>query len=93
VEVLFNVFHQEPLALFRQAAAAGIGLIVKVPLDSGWLSANIAGIAVYGHPRPVVAGDHRAPRGTCGTVCRAVAGNPAGACRASILLAQPEVSL
>jgi aryl-alcohol dehydrogenase-like predicted oxidoreductase len=38
VEVLFNVFHQEPLALFPQAAAAGIGLIVKVPLDSGWLS-------------------------------------------------------
>jgi len=38
VEVLFNVFHQEPLALFRQAAVAGIGLIVKVPLDSGWLS-------------------------------------------------------
>jgi aryl-alcohol dehydrogenase-like predicted oxidoreductase len=38
VEVLFNVFHQEPLAAFRRAAAAGIGLIVKVPLDSGWLS-------------------------------------------------------
>jgi aryl-alcohol dehydrogenase-like predicted oxidoreductase len=38
VEVLFNAFHQEPLAAFRRAAAAGIGLIVKVPLDSGWLS-------------------------------------------------------
>ena len=38
VEVLFNVFHQEPLAACRRAAAAGIGLIVKVPLDSGWLS-------------------------------------------------------
>jgi aryl-alcohol dehydrogenase-like predicted oxidoreductase len=38
VEVLFNVFHQEPLTAFRVAQAAGIGLIVKVPLDSGWLS-------------------------------------------------------
>lgn len=38
VEVLLNVFHQEPLAACRTAAAAGIGLIVKVPLDSGWLS-------------------------------------------------------
>jgi aryl-alcohol dehydrogenase-like predicted oxidoreductase len=37
-EVLLNVFHQEPLAACRQAAAAGMGLIVKVPLDSGWLS-------------------------------------------------------
>ena len=38
VEVLFNVFHQEPFAAFRQANARGIGLIAKVPLDSGWLS-------------------------------------------------------
>jgi len=38
VEVLFNAFHQEPLAACRRAAVAGIGLIVKVPLDSGWLS-------------------------------------------------------
>jgi aryl-alcohol dehydrogenase-like predicted oxidoreductase len=37
-EVLLNVFHQEPLAAFKRAAERGIGLIVKVPLDSGWLS-------------------------------------------------------
>jgi aryl-alcohol dehydrogenase-like predicted oxidoreductase len=43
VEVLFNVFHQEPLTAFPQAQAAGIGLIVKVPLDSGWLSGKYRG--------------------------------------------------
>lgn len=43
VEVLFNVFHQEPLTAFRLAQAAGIGLIVKVPLDSGWLSGKYRG--------------------------------------------------
>ena len=37
VEVLFNIFHQEPLTWFSRGAAAGIGLIAKVPLDSGWL--------------------------------------------------------
>lgn len=37
-EVLFNVFHQGPLAAFRLAKARGMGLIAKVPLDSGWLS-------------------------------------------------------
>ena len=37
-EVLFNAFHQEPLAAFQRAQAQGMGLIVKVPLDSGWLS-------------------------------------------------------
>jgi aryl-alcohol dehydrogenase-like predicted oxidoreductase len=38
VEVLFNAFHQDPLAAFPRAHAQGVGLIVKVPLDSGWLS-------------------------------------------------------
>jgi aryl-alcohol dehydrogenase-like predicted oxidoreductase len=38
IEILFNVFHQEPLAAFEHAQEAGVGLIVKVPLDSGWLS-------------------------------------------------------
>ncbi|HWB60021.1 MAG TPA: aldo/keto reductase, partial [Chthoniobacteraceae bacterium] len=38
VEVLFNAFHQDPLASFRKAKERGIGFIAKVPLDSGWLS-------------------------------------------------------
>lgn len=37
-EVLFNAFHQEPAAAFPDASARGLGLIAKVPLDSGWLS-------------------------------------------------------
>jgi aryl-alcohol dehydrogenase-like predicted oxidoreductase len=43
VEVLFNVFHQDPLAAFQRAQAKGIGLIAKVPLDSGWLSGRYRG--------------------------------------------------
>ncbi len=38
IEVLFNVFHQEPKVSFRKAQDSGVGLITKVPLDSGWLS-------------------------------------------------------
>jgi len=38
IEMLFNAFHQDPLASFARARAKGVGLIVKVPLDSGWLS-------------------------------------------------------
>lgn len=37
-EVAYNVFYQEPAAAFPKAQAQGMGLIVKVPLDSGWLS-------------------------------------------------------
>jgi aryl-alcohol dehydrogenase-like predicted oxidoreductase len=37
VEVLLNAFHQEPLPALERAREAGVGVVVKVPLDSGWL--------------------------------------------------------
>jgi len=40
LEVLFNVFSQDCAAAFGLAAQRGVGLIAKVPLDSGWLSGN-----------------------------------------------------
>jgi aryl-alcohol dehydrogenase-like predicted oxidoreductase len=38
IEVLFNVFQQDALACFGEAGQRGVGLVAKVPLDSGWLS-------------------------------------------------------
>jgi aryl-alcohol dehydrogenase-like predicted oxidoreductase len=38
VEVLFNAFNQGAQPGFAAARASGIGLVAKVPLDSGWLS-------------------------------------------------------
>lgn len=43
IEVLFNIFQQEPLLAFQQAVDKGVGLIAKVPLDSGWLSGKYCG--------------------------------------------------
>ncbi len=43
IEVFFNAFYQEPLPAFRKAQEKGVGLIVKVPLDSGWLSGRYRG--------------------------------------------------
>lgn len=37
-EVFFNAFYQEPRPAFARAKNEGVGLIVKVPLDSGWLA-------------------------------------------------------
>jgi len=37
-EIFFNAFYQEPRPAFTRAKEQGVGLIVKVPLDSGWLS-------------------------------------------------------
>ena len=38
IEVMFNLFHQEPAAAMKTAENQGVGVIVKVPLDSGWLT-------------------------------------------------------
>lgn len=42
-EVLYNAFFQEPRAAFPLAQERGAGLIVKVPLDSGWLGGRYRG--------------------------------------------------
>lgn len=38
IEILFNVFFQDAIPLFKKAKEKGISLIAKVPLDSGWLT-------------------------------------------------------
>ncbi|RPJ25734.1 MAG: aldo/keto reductase [Chloroflexi bacterium] len=38
VEVYFNALYQEPLPAFQKASEHGVGIIAKVPLDSGWLA-------------------------------------------------------
>jgi aryl-alcohol dehydrogenase-like predicted oxidoreductase len=38
IEVMFNILYQEPRQVFKKAAEQGVGLIIKVPLDSGWLT-------------------------------------------------------
>jgi aryl-alcohol dehydrogenase-like predicted oxidoreductase len=43
LEVYFNAFYQEMLPAFATAQERGVGLIVKVPLDSGWLSGRYRG--------------------------------------------------
>ena len=42
-EVFFNALYQEPKPAFARALKEGVGLIVKVPLDSGWLSGRYRG--------------------------------------------------
>ena len=38
IEVMFNIFHQDTAKAFQAAHDKKIALIIKVPLDSGWLS-------------------------------------------------------
>lgn len=38
MEVMFNIFYQETAEAFKRAKEKDIAIIIKVPLDSGWLS-------------------------------------------------------
>jgi aryl-alcohol dehydrogenase-like predicted oxidoreductase len=38
IEAFFNIFHQDILRGFEMAKNKGMGIIVKIPLDSGWLT-------------------------------------------------------
>lgn len=38
IEVFFNIFHQDTARAFDLAKEKEVGVIVKIPLDSGWLT-------------------------------------------------------
>jgi aryl-alcohol dehydrogenase-like predicted oxidoreductase len=38
IEAFFNIFHQDTLRGFEKAQNKDVGIIVKIPLDSGWLT-------------------------------------------------------
>jgi aryl-alcohol dehydrogenase-like predicted oxidoreductase len=38
IEIMFNIIHQEPKERFDEIKERGIALLIKVPLDSGWLT-------------------------------------------------------
>jgi aryl-alcohol dehydrogenase-like predicted oxidoreductase len=38
IEAFFNIFHQDTLRGFEMAKNKEVGIIVKIPLDSGWLT-------------------------------------------------------
>ena len=43
LEIFFNALYQEPLPAFQKAQENGVGIIIKVPLDSGWLAGRYRG--------------------------------------------------
>lgn len=47
IEIMFNMMFQEPKVLFEKAQKKGILLIIKIPLDSGWLTGKYDQKAVF----------------------------------------------
>ncbi len=48
IEIMFNINHQEVTELFDEVKKRGIMLVVKVPLDSGWLTGKYNNDSVFG---------------------------------------------
>ncbi|WP_226582114.1 aldo/keto reductase [Halobacillus litoralis] len=48
IEVMFNIFHQEPADAIQSAQKHGVGVIAKVPLDSGWLTGKYDATSRFG---------------------------------------------
>jgi aryl-alcohol dehydrogenase-like predicted oxidoreductase len=94
VEILFNAFHQDPLASFARAASQGVGLIVKVPLDSGWLSGKYDASSTFTGVRDRWSGDQIDRRALLVREFRELIPSGTSVMEAALqyILAQPEVS-
>lgn len=51
VEAFFNILHQDIAGAFDRAREKGVAIIVKVPLDSGWLSGKYHSGSTFGDIR------------------------------------------
>lgn len=47
IEAFFNILHQDSRRAFALAKSKGVGIIVKVPLDSGWLSGKYSSNSTF----------------------------------------------
>ncbi|MCF7927148.1 MAG: aldo/keto reductase [Candidatus Izimaplasma sp.] len=47
IELMFNIIHQSPKALFDKIKERDILLVIKVPLDSGWLTGKYDETATF----------------------------------------------
>jgi aryl-alcohol dehydrogenase-like predicted oxidoreductase len=51
IEVFFNIFHQDAARAFDLAKEKKVGIIVKIPLDSGWLTGKYNENSVFNDVR------------------------------------------
>lgn len=94
IEMRFNALYQEPAAAFAQAARAGVGLIIKVPLESGWLSGKYTATSTFDEARSRWSADDITRRAALVKQFEAALPEGVSTPHAALahILAQPEVS-
>lgn len=94
IEIRFDALYQEPATAFARAAKAGIGLIVKVPLESGWPSGKYTATSTFDAARSRWSRDDIAQRAALVEEFEALLPEGVSTPHAALshILAQPEVS-
>ncbi|PFA68063.1 oxidoreductase [Bacillus sp. AFS015802] len=94
IEVMFNLFHQEPAAAMKSAQNQGVGVIVKVPLDSGWLTGKYDGQSTFSGIRSRWSEDEIQRRGKLVEKVRRILGNDSSMVQSALryILSYSEVS-
>ncbi|MBM7579666.1 aldo/keto reductase [Jeotgalibacillus terrae] len=94
IEVMFNLFHQEPADAMKSAAGKGVGVITKVPLDSGWLSGKYNTGSTFSGIRSRWSADEIEQRGKLVEQVRTILGEDVSMAQAALqfILSHTEVS-
>lgn len=94
IEVMFNIMYQETAETFKLAHEKNIGLIIKVPLDSGWLSGKYNGASTFEGVRKRWSPEVIAKRGAIVDRVRSIVGEetPMTVAALRFILAYPEIA-
>ncbi|MGP4069127.1 aldo/keto reductase [Halobacillus sp. B29] len=95
IEVMFNLFHQEPADAMSSAHEQGVGVITKVPLDSGWLTGKYDANSTFSGIRSRWSAEEIERRGTLVEQVRRIVGNDYSMVQAALrfILSYREVSV
>ncbi|WP_040949322.1 aldo/keto reductase [Gorillibacterium massiliense] len=94
LEVMFNILYQETAEAFEMAREKGIALIIKVPLDSGWLSGKYNSASTFTGVRARWSPDVIRKRGALVEKIKGITGAelPLSISALRFILAHPEVT-
>ncbi|MEC3884266.1 aldo/keto reductase [Halobacillus sp. HZG1] len=94
IEVMFNIFHQDPIDAIQVAYNQGVGVIAKVPLDSGWLTGKYDANSRFTGIRSRWSADQIERRGRLVEQVRRIVGNDASMVKIALqfILSYPGVS-
>ncbi|OZM56602.1 oxidoreductase [Lottiidibacillus patelloidae] len=94
IEVMFNILYQEPVSAIQTAQNQGVGIIAKIPLDSGWLTGKYSANSTFSGIRSRWSEEEIKKRGELVDQVRQIVGRKTSMVKAALhfILSYKEVS-